>query len=49
MPNFTTNRAIDYTNFRENDTKALIISKSLKFPYDDRTDTNLIALLRMQF
>ena len=27
----------------------LVISKSLKFPTDDRTDTNFIALLRTHF
>ena len=30
-------------------TEALVISKSLKFPKDDRTDTNFIAPLRMHF
>ena len=36
-------------NFREINTKALVISKSLKFPQDDRTDTNFVARLRMHF
>ena len=35
--------------FRENNTKALVISNGLKFPQDDRTDTNFIALLKMHF
>ena len=35
--------------FRENNTVALEISKSVKFPWDDRTDTNLIAPLRIHF
>ena len=34
-------------NFWENNTEALVISKRLKFPQDDRTDTNFIAPLRM--
>ena len=36
-------------NFRENNTKALVISNGLKFPQDDRTDSNFIALLKMHF
>ena len=36
-------------NCRENNTKALAISKSLKFMTDWRTDTNFIAPLRMHF
>ena len=32
--------------FPENNTVALEISESLKFPWDDRTDTNFIAPLR---
>ena len=34
-------------SFRENNTEVLVISKSLKVPYDDRTDTNFIVPLRM--
>ena len=30
---------------RENHTVALVISKTLKLPYDDQTDTNFIATL----
>ena len=36
-------------NFRENDTEALKISKSPKFPKGDQTDKNFIAPLRMLF
>ena len=36
-------------NFRKNNTEALVISKRLKFPQDDRTDKNVVALLRMHF
>ena len=37
-------------NFQENKTvKTLLILKRLKFPQDDRTDTNFIAPLRMCF
>ena len=32
-------------SLRENHTVALLISKTLKLPYDDRTDTNFIATL----
>ena len=35
--------------FQENNTEALVISKELKFPLDDRTDTNFKVLLRMHF
>ena len=35
--------------FRKNNTKALVISKRFKFPWDDQTDTNSIATLRMHF
>ena len=38
-------RQIVSKNFRENNTQTLVISKRLKFPYDDRTDTNYIARL----
>ena len=38
-----------FQNFLENKTKALVISKTLKLPQDDRTDTNFIAPLRMHF
>ena len=38
-----------HLNFWENHTEALVISKRLKLPWDDRTDTNLIARLRMHF
>ena len=31
-------------NFRENDTEALVISKRLKLPQDDRTDTIFSAV-----
>ena len=36
-------------NFRGNNTEALVISRRLKFPQDDRTDTHFIAPLRMHF
>ena len=35
--------------FGENDAEALVISKSLKFPLHDLTDTNFIAPLNMHF
>ena len=43
---------IKCSNFRENKTEgreAIVLSKSFKFPQEDRTDTNLIALLRFHF
>ena len=38
-----------FSNFRENNTQALVISERLKLPQDDRTDTNFMGLLRMHF
>ena len=38
-----------FSNFRENNTQALVISERLKLPYDDRTDTDFMGLLRMHF
>ena len=38
-----------FSNFRGNNTQALVISERLKLPQDDRTDTNFIGLLRMHF
>ena len=38
-----------HSNFRENNTQALVISERLKLPQDDRTDTNFMGLLRMHF
>ena len=35
--------------FRENMTRALVISKRHKLPKDDQTDTNFITPLRMYF
>ena len=34
---------------QENNTEALVISKSLKFPQDDRANTNFKVHLRMHF
>ena len=42
-------RQISSKIFRENNTQALVISKRLKFPSDDRTDTNFTAPLKMLF
>ena len=42
-------RSIASLNFLENSAEALVTSKRLKFPYQDRTDKNFIALLRMYF
>ena len=36
-------------SFRKINTEAPVISKRLKFPQDERTDTNFIAPLRMHF
>ena len=36
-------------HFRVNNTETLIMSKILKFPYDDRTYANFIAQLRIHF
>ena len=42
-------KTLNYTkNFRKNNTDALVISKRLEFQYDDRTDKNIVAPLRMQ-
>ena len=35
--------------FQKNNNEALVISKRLKFPQDDRTDKNFVAPLRMHF
>ena len=40
-------RSITTKNFPENNTEALVISKGLKFPKDDRTDTNFVVTLRI--
>ena len=37
------------TDFRENNTEILVISKRLKFSYGVRTETNFIAPLRIHF
>ena len=36
-------------NFQENNTEALVTSKRLKLPLDDRTDINFLAPLRIHF
>ena len=36
-------------NFRGNNTEALVISKRLKLPQDDRKDINFLAPLRIHF
>ena len=43
-------KMLNYTYiFRKNNNEALVISKRLKFLYDDRTDKNFVAPLRMHF
>ena len=37
------------SNFREDNTEALVISKRFKLPWDDRTDINFKVPIRMYF